>query len=204
MIGDVRRQMRLVERLGDWMGTGGRLPLDGAARGWLPSPMAAERNPAPSSALPRYRRRASHPISVPAASVAGRALRVPSGSACGRPFPRPSPAGSGGLWEAQGSYGRRRSVSGWVPCGAGSSLQGAVVPTEDRQAVTAGPGPACLRRRLHGRSRRELEASRGGSRRLPSAKAPALTCIVSSETRTARPRGHVRLRVQGSGLGPGD
>jgi hypothetical protein len=33
--GEVRIQMGLVELLGDWMGTGGRLPGDGAARGWL-------------------------------------------------------------------------------------------------------------------------------------------------------------------------
>jgi hypothetical protein len=131
MVGDIRDSWFLLNLLGTGMGTGGTLPAEGAARGWLSRPMAAARNPAPTSARPRYRRRASHPISVPAASVAGRALRVPSGSACGRPIPRPAPADRGGLWEAQGSVdGGGLSVG--VPCGPEAHSHETVVPTGDR------------------------------------------------------------------------
>jgi hypothetical protein len=45
------------------------------------------------------------PISMPAALVAGRALRVPTGAAFGRPFPRPAAAGPRRLWEAARSVG---------------------------------------------------------------------------------------------------
>jgi hypothetical protein len=45
------------------------------------------------------------PMSMPAALVAGRALRVPTGSAFGRPFPRPT------------AVGRRQVVESGRECG---------------------------------------------------------------------------------------
>ena len=62
MVGDVRRQMSLVGRLGDWMGTGGRRP--GAGRGAQMAVLTrgcGTAPPAPTSAHSRYRRRAFPP-----------------------------------------------------------------------------------------------------------------------------------------------
>src|SRR4051794_30053513 len=106
MVGDVRRQMGLVEPFGDWMGTGGGHSGDAAAFG--PRSYHGLRNKILGCHVGDARREGSArrptPISMPVASVAGRALRVPSGSACGRPFPRPAAAGPGGLWEARGEW----------------------------------------------------------------------------------------------------
>jgi hypothetical protein len=160
MVGDVRRQMGLVEPFGDWMGLAAGSPVTarravGCLDTWLRNGIRLPRRHARGVGDAR-----PTPISVPAASVAGRALRVPSGSACGRPFPRPAAAGSGGLWEARGRVdGGRPSVGGplWGRklTRRGTSRRGSLIepthlgvgggtpPSRDRAPVPARtPGPA--------------------------------------------------------------
>ncbi len=60
---------------------------------WMSCRLTADQDPQPIGQLSGSGGAAYHPISVPAALVAGRALRVPTGSAFGRPFPRPAAAG---------------------------------------------------------------------------------------------------------------
>src|SRR4051812_18184378 len=112
MVGKVWIQMGLVELLGAGWGLTAGSPVTawravGCLDTWLRNGIRLVRRHARGVGDAR-----PTPISVPAASVAGRALRVHSGSACGRPFPRPAAAGPGGLWEAQGSMdGGRLPVS---------------------------------------------------------------------------------------------
>src|SRR5687768_5542193 len=101
MVGDVRRQMGLVEPFGDWMGNGGSHSRGAAASG--PQSWDELRNKIFDSHV---------------GALAVRAARLPPQSACrmprspeGRfaslrdrptadPPPHPAAAGPGGLWEA--------------------------------------------------------------------------------------------------------
>ncbi len=84
-------------------------------------------------------------------------IRTAERSAYGRPFPRPAAAGSGGLWEAQGSVdGGLPSVGG--PVSAGSSLPGDRRPEGGSQLTIR--GPALLRERDLRRSQRRAAERR--------------------------------------------
>jgi hypothetical protein len=109
----------------------------------------------------------------------------PSGSACGRPFPRPAAAGSGGLWETQGS-GAADVVSGWSGVGrkltprGPSSRRG--IPAERRprrnrdgaDVAAAGSADVATRTAVRGErsSRRWQSPSTGSARRGPAAEEP--------------------------------
>src|SRR3712207_3593318 len=76
------------------------------------------RGPAPATARELDR---GHPlplparIRVPAALVAGRALRVPAGWAFGPPFPRPAAAGVAAVGREAGVWGEHTTIESSAP-----------------------------------------------------------------------------------------
>jgi hypothetical protein len=122
MVGDVRRQMGLLERLGDWMGTGGRLPRDGAARGCCLDPWLGN-----GIRLPRR-----HSVSATRAPPDERAGCLGRGKGASRPFgiglrptlPSTSASGIGRVVGSAGECGRRRPVIGWSRVGPEAHSRG--------------------------------------------------------------------------------
>jgi hypothetical protein len=113
MVGDVRRQLGLVEPFRDWMGTGGRRPGDGGAR-LAPLTHGCGTESGSLVGTPAVSATRVPPDQRAACLGRGKGASRPFGIGLRPTLPSTSASRTGRVVGSAGECGRRAALSGWL------------------------------------------------------------------------------------------